>query len=155
MPTPFPSRPSAGAASDGGSRVTNGLAVRWGSFQLFDEGFVGIPAALLTRYAKLGLSTGEFVFVLELMVFKWDEQAPFPSYNTLAQRMGITTEMTRRHAKSLETKGMLKRLRRVGQSNAFDLLPLTHTLKALLELEKHVPAEPVTRCAKALTYSVS
>jgi DNA-binding MarR family transcriptional regulator len=75
------------------------------------------------------------------MVFKWNEQAPFPSYHTLAQRMGITTEMTRRHAKSLESKGMLKRLRRTGQSNVFDLLPLTNTLKALLELEQQIPAK--------------
>jgi hypothetical protein len=54
--------------------------------------------------------------------------------------MGVTTEMTRRHAKSLEAKGMLKRLRRTGQSNVFDLLPLTNTLMAVLELEQHIPA---------------
>jgi predicted ArsR family transcriptional regulator len=35
--------------------------------------------------------------------------------------MGITTEMARKHAKSLEDKGLLSRVRRHGQSNAFDL----------------------------------
>jgi hypothetical protein len=141
MQTESSPRQASRSVSDAGKPATNhSLAVRWGSLQLFDEGFVGVPAALVTRYAKLGLSTGEFVFVLELMVFKWNEQAPFPSYHTLAQRMGVTTEMTRRHAKSLEAKGMLKRLRRTGQSNVFDLLPLTNTLMAVLELEQHIPA---------------
>ena len=134
-------RRSIEGVAGGSNPVTNhSLAVRWGSAQLFDEGFVGVPAALLARYAKLGLSTGAFVFVLELIVFKWNEQAPFPSYNTLAQRMGITTEMTRRHAKSLESKGMLKRIGHTGQNNSFDLLPLTNSLKKLLEREQHIPA---------------
>jgi len=139
MQRSFPVRQPTGSVLAGGSNpvVNQNLAVRWGSpLHAFDEGFVGVPAALLKRYAKLGLSTGEIVFVLELMVFKWDEQAPFPSYHTLAQRMGITTEMTRRHAKSLESKGMLKRIQRTGQSNAFDLLPLTNTLEALLARER-------------------
>ena len=140
MQAQSPSREHGGFISGGSKPITNhSLAVRWGSTQLFEEGFVGVPAALVTRYAKLGLSTAEFVFVLELMVFKWNEQAPFPNYSTLAKRMGITTEMTRRHAKSLESKGMLKRLRRTGQSNVFDLLPLTHTLRALLESEQGIP----------------
>ena len=142
MTAEFLAYPASGSLSGAVNRVTNhSLAARWGSLRLFDEGFVGVPASLVTRYAKLGLSAGEFVFVLELMVFKWNEQAPFPSYHTLAHRMGVTTEMTRRHAKSLESKGMLKRLRRTGQSNVFDLLPLTTTLNALLELEQRIPAE--------------
>ena len=62
------------SATGGSNPVTNhSLAVRWGSLQLFDEGFVGVPTTLLTRYAEIGLSAGEFVFVLELMVFKWNE----------------------------------------------------------------------------------
>jgi DNA-binding MarR family transcriptional regulator len=142
MAAEFLAHAASGSVSGAGKSSTNhSLAARWGSLQLFDEGFVGVPASLVTRYAKLGLSAGEFVFVLELMVFKWDEQAPFPSYHTLARRMGITTEMTRRHAKSLESKGMLKRLRRTGQSNVFDLLPLTNTLKALLDCEQQLPAK--------------
>src|ERR1035437_450872 len=134
-------RSTESVAGGSNPNTSYSLAVRWGSAQVFDEGFVGVPAALLTRYAQLGLSTGEFVFVLELMVFKWNERAPFPSYSTLAKRMGITTEMTRRHAKSLESKGMLKRIRHTGQSNVFDLLPLTNTLKALLDCEQQLPAK--------------
>lgn len=108
------------------------LAARWGSQQLFEEGFVGVPAGFLRCYTLLNLSNSEAMFVLQLMSFKWNENAPFPSYKTLAQRMGITTEMARRHAKSLEDKHLLVRVKRTGQSNAFDLRPLSSALEQLL-----------------------
>ena len=104
--------------------ANSSLAVRWGSARVFEEGFVGVPTALIARYARLGLSPGEFMFVLELMTFKWNENAPFPNYHTLAHRMGVSTEMVRRHAKSLESKGLLKRLERKGQS---ELVPMAET----------------------------
>ena len=109
------------------------FAARWGSTTLFDEGFVGVPAAFLRYYTRLALSHGEAMFVLQLMSFKWNENAPFPSYKTLSQRMDITPEMARRHAKSLETKKLLTRVKRTGQSNAFDLRPLTQALEATLQ----------------------
>ena len=108
------------------------LGGRWGSHQLFEEGFVGVPTAFLRCYTKLNVSNGEAMFVLQLMSFKWTDKAPFPSYKTLAQRMGITTEMARRHAKSLEEKRLLVRVKRTGQSNAFDLGPLATALERLI-----------------------
>ena len=126
-----------GGGSWGYKPTTNhSLAARWGSSQLFNEGFVGVPATLVTRYARLGLSTSEFVFVLQLMLFKWSDESPFPSYKVVAKRMGVTTEMARRHARSLESKGLLQRRQRIGQSNLFDLLPLTHHLQKLLKAEQ-------------------
>ena len=111
---------------------TRNLASRWGSSQLFEEGFVGVPTAFLRHYTKLNLSNSEAMFVLQLMAFKWNENAPFPSCKTLAARMGITTEMARRHAKSLEGKSLLIRVKRTGQSNAFDLRPLSSALEQVL-----------------------
>ena len=73
-----------------------------------------------THYTRLGLSNNEAMFVLQLMCFKWNENAAFPSYKTLAQRMGVTPEMARRHAKNLETKRLLVRMKRKRQNNAFD-----------------------------------
>ena len=116
------------------------LAIRWGSQHLFEDGFVGVPAAFLKYYALLNISSGEAMFVLHLMSFKWNEKAPFPSYKTLAQRMGITSEMARRHAKSLEEKQFLRRMKRTGRSNEFDLMPLTAALEQVLEKKKEVVA---------------
>jgi|SRR5229473_2038755 hypothetical protein len=45
------------------------------------------------------------MFILHLMSFKWSEQAPYPSYKTLAKRMGVTDKMVRRYAAGLEDKG--------------------------------------------------
>lgn len=111
------------------------LEARWGSLQLFAEGFVAVPTALLRHYTALNLNNSELVFVMELMCFKWDEAAPFPSYTTLAQRMGVTTEAVRNHAKALEDKGLLRRVKRSGRTNAFELRPLTEKLVALLDSE--------------------
>ena len=122
--TAYPANPNA---------TTRSFAARWGSSRLFEEGFVGVPAAFLRYYSHLQLSHSEAMFVLQLMSFKWNENAPFPSYKTLAQRMDITPEMARRHAKSLEDKKLLTRLKRNGQSNAFDLRPLTEAMELVLQ----------------------
>ena len=55
------------------------LASRWGDHaSLIEGGWVGVPVAFLANYGKLvqygGLTTSEAMFVLQLMVFKWDEK---------------------------------------------------------------------------------
>jgi DNA-binding MarR family transcriptional regulator len=131
--SPDSSRRRIGFPTADNNNPSRSFAARWGSNNLFDEGFVGVPAAFLRYYTYLGLSHSEAMFVLQLMSFKWNEKAPFPSYKTLAQRMGITPEMARRHAKSLEDKNLLTRIKRTGQSNAFDLRLLTEALEAALQ----------------------
>ena len=64
------------------------------------------------------------------MEFKWDSNAPFPSYKTLATWMGVSDKMTWRHAQNLEQKGYLRRSVRVGQTNRFNLTPLFDTLRS-------------------------
>jgi hypothetical protein len=95
---------------------------------LFENGFLGVPTTFLEYYAQIGLSTGEAMFFLHLMSFKWTEDAPFPSYKTLSKRMGTSDEMVRLYAKHLEDKGLLVRVFRKGRSNAFDLTPLSAVL---------------------------
>jgi DNA-binding IclR family transcriptional regulator len=73
------------------------------------------------------------MFVLQLMAFKWSEEAPFPNYTTLAKRMGITDKQARRYAKALEDKGFLIRNPRIGSSNSFDLQPLFDALAYALQ----------------------
>src|SRR5690349_13513506 len=78
---------------------------RWGHRELFEKGYVGLPVLFLQHYAHLQpypLTPSEAVFVLHLMAFKWDAKHPFPGYKTLAQQMGISDKMARRHAQSLE-----------------------------------------------------
>jgi hypothetical protein len=135
--TSFPASPDS-------PTINRKLAVRWGKQEaLFarPEGWVGVPDSFLRLYACLkpyALTVGEAMFVLELMSYKWSEHAPFPSYKSLAARMGVTDKMARRYAANLEAKGYLRRQARIGSTNTFDLNPLFTALVAALEVEKKV-----------------
>jgi Helix-turn-helix domain len=121
------------------------LVARWGGHQeLFKDGFVGVPESFLTHYALLkpySLTVSEAMFVVQLMAHKWTPDPPFPSYRTLAKRMGVTDKMARRYAVNLERKGFLKREGRIGGTNAFDLRPLFEILAKAVEAEKATAAE--------------
>lgn len=105
-----------------------GTVTRWGGDKrILGEGFVAVPVSFLTGFAKIrpyGLTIPEAMLVLELMVFKWDAKQPYPSYGTLADRMGVSTAYARKLARKLETKGFLARTVRKGETNEFDLEPL-------------------------------
>ena len=87
-----------------------------------------------------GLTVSEAMFVVQLMSYKWTAAAPFPSYKTLARRMGVTDKMVRRYAANLEAKGYLKRRTRTGRTNIFDLKPLFAAVKKALVLERKAAA---------------
>ena len=106
-------------------------ADRWKYPDLLKPGYLVVPSVFLRNYSKLkpnSLTHTEALFVLHLMEFKWDRNAPFPSYNTLADRMGISTKMARRYAHNLEEKGLIRRVIRIGNTNRFDLAPLFEKL---------------------------
>ena len=67
------------------------------------------------------IKTNEAMFVIHLMRHKWDKDAPYPGFKSIAQRMGLSTEAARLHARSLESKGYLFREMQIGQKNRFHL----------------------------------
>lgn len=67
------------------------------------------------------------------MQHKWDENAPFPAYKTIAHRMHVSAKSARRWAASLEQKGYLAREKRIGATNLFHLNGL---MDALVSLKK-------------------
>jgi hypothetical protein len=98
---------------------------RWGNQDgMFTVGFLVVPMKFLSHYSELGLSGSEAMFVLQLMTFKWDAKSPFPTYATIAERMGISQKMARRYARGLELKGLLRRKFQPRSANRFDLMPL-------------------------------
>lgn len=107
-------------------------ASRWKHPELVQDGYLVVPSAFLYHCTTLkphALNSGKALFVINLMAFKWDEEAPSPGYKTLAARMGISDKMAHRHAQSLEIKGYLSRQIRTGQTNRFDLTPLFDALQ--------------------------
>ena len=117
---------------------TRTYADRWKYPDILKPGYLVVPTVFLRNYSRLKphrLTHAEAVLVLHLMEFKWDSSAPFPSYDTLAKRMGISTKTVRRHAHNLEAKGFLKRVIRAGNTNRFELAPL---FDKLLQVVKDV-----------------
>lgn len=117
--------------------VNHKLVARWGGHDsLFIHGWLGLPVTFLEHYPELkpyGLTAGEAMFIIQLMAYKWTEAAPFPSYKTLAKRMGVTDKMVRRYAAAVEAKGYLVREGRIGRSNSFNLSPLFEALREAVE----------------------
>ncbi|MHB1745163.1 MAG: hypothetical protein ACYCPO_11255 [Acidobacteriaceae bacterium] len=111
------------------------FSIRWGNKpEFFAKGYLPVPTLFLEHYAMLNppLTTGEAMFVLQVMDHKWDARLPFPGYKTIAKRMGISDKMARNHACSLEIKKYLYRRMRVGRTNRFDFTQLFDALSSLL-----------------------
>ena len=109
---------------------------RWGGDEsVLSEGFVAVPRAFLRLAGTLrpSLTPAETLFVIQLMSWKWDERAPFPGYSTVAARMGVSVPYARKIARSLESKKLLRRQARRGQTNRFDLTPLFKKLIARVD----------------------
>ena len=95
-----------------------------------------VSTLFLENYHRLkpfDLTYGEGMFVIHLMQHKWDENAPFPAYKMIAQRMHVSAKSARCWAASLEQKRYLKREMRVGATNRFHLNGL---MDALVSLKK-------------------
>jgi len=115
------------------SKVKRSVANAW-TPELVKKGFVGLSRTFLREYAKLSppITHGEAMFIVHLMDFKWDSQAPFPGYKTIAGYMGVTVKQARRLAKSLDDKKYLRREIRESTTNRFFLEPLFEALKKRL-----------------------
>ncbi len=137
---PIPISSSAKQPQEAPETKDRSFVARWKHEALLSKGYVPVPVHFLESYAQLkpfSLTPGEAMFVLHLMQFKWDDAAPFPGYKRLAVQMGISHKMARTHAKSLETKKLLRREMRIAQTNRFDLTPLFDALnKAVVARQK-------------------
>jgi hypothetical protein len=103
---------------------------RWGRSELFSKGYLPLPNLFLHYYAQLNppLNSGQAMFVLQVMEHKWDAKLPYPSYRTIAKRMGISDKMARTHARDLKTMKYLSIRPRIASTNRFDFTPLFDAL---------------------------
>ena len=127
------------AASNQVDAARHSIVDRWGGNEsVLTEGFVAVPRTFLRLAGTLrpSLTPAETLFIIQLMSWKWDERAPFPGYSTVADRMGVSVPYARKIARSLESKKLLRRQARRGQTNLFDLTPLFTKLVARVNDEK-------------------
>ncbi len=129
------------------ARIRYAFDERWAP-ALKPDGHVQVSSFFLENYHRLlpyPLTHGEAMFVIHLMQHKWGVSAPFPSYRTLAQRMGVSVKTTRRFAASLQQKKYLHREIRIGATNLFYLDKL---IAALVALKSGGTAPPKRKPAK-------
>ena len=106
-----------------GSRWTPSLAI---------FSWTPISDFFLDNYRQLGISNLEAILIIHLMRHKWTVEMPFPGFKRLANRMGMTPTGVRAHARNLQKKGLLRRVKRPGKANVFDLEPLFQKLEQLI-----------------------
>lgn len=123
---------SPGDAAAEPSQKRAKLAARWGGREeLLQDGFIPVVRPFVKYASQLkphGLNPAESLFIINLLYHKWDAKKPYPSYKTIAGRMGVSIQYTRDIARRLERKGLILREVRVGRPNRFDLQPLFDAL---------------------------
>lgn len=109
---------------------------KWSS-GIEDEGYVQFPNLLIKHQHDLGITSPELVFLLGLLVHKWDTRNPFPSLATVGTYSGKTRNTAQAAARSLENKGFILRVSRGGnETNEYDFNPLINRLESYSQVVK-------------------
>lgn len=108
---------------------------KWGK-AVMDLGYCIFPAILLQAQGRLGVSAQEMITLLQLAEHWWKADSKvFPSKDTIAERVGLSTKQVQRHIKALEDLKLVKRNARYKPgrgriSNEYDLSGLVAKLKS-------------------------
>lgn len=119
------------------------FASKW-STEIKRCGYTPLPNLLISNQAKLGIAPGEFVVLSTLLSYKWSNDDPYPAIASLAKYTGMASSTVRRHIRSLEAKGLLRRKFREHQTNEYNFDCLVSRLQQLAG--KHPP--PVQKCTR-------
>ena len=116
------------------SKAAQSSEKKWGK-DVMKLGFSIIPSLLLRAQRRLGLNPTQLAVLLQLADYWWDEgRKPYPSKDTLSQRLGLGPRQIQRHIAALEAAGLVQRIERTAAhrgklSNAYDLSGLVARLK--------------------------
>jgi len=109
---------------------------KWGQ-AVMDLGFCLVPSLLLRAQRRLNLNPTQLAVLMQLCDFWWDkDRKPFPSKETLAQRLSLSERQVQRYIADLEREGFVRRIERRASnggklSNTYDLSGLVKRLKEL------------------------
>lgn len=109
---------------------------KWGK-AVMKLGFCIIPSILLRAQQRLGLNPTQLAVLLQLCDYWWDhDRKPFPSKETLAERLGLSARQVQRYMAELEEAGLLVRKDRYAVNggrltNEYDLSGLVEKLKKI------------------------
>ncbi len=109
---------------------------RWGGDErVLAMGFIPVPRLFLLWGGSLEpkpLTPAQMLFIITLVGVKWSSRHPRLSYETIASRTGLSAEYCRKIAKALDRRGLVKRSRKQGDANHFDL---TEVFRQLSDFE--------------------
>ncbi len=85
---------------------------KWGTaVEGGETGYQSLPDVLIKGQRELGLNATEMVVLLNILVHWWSaDNLPHPRPSSIARRMDVTTRTVERAIRSLERKGLVKRL---------------------------------------------
>lgn len=106
------------------------MAEKW-SPNIASYGHTSLPNILLTSTKELDITPPEFMTLVAILSFKWDERRPNPGVKTVCKLTRSTHRTARKHIASLESKGLLRRVERKYQTNEYDFSPLISKLDVL------------------------
>lgn len=99
--------------------------------------FCIVPSLLLRAQRRLKLNPTQLAVLMQLCDYWWDSaRKPYPSKESLAQRLGLSARQVQRHIADLERAGLVRRVPRNGSnggklSNTYDLSGLVARLREL------------------------
>ncbi|RVJ37397.1 MULTISPECIES: helix-turn-helix domain-containing protein [Sinorhizobium] len=137
MTSDIEQRPEDGQPASPAKVTKKASAEKWGQ-AVMDLGFCLVPSLLLRAQRRLNLNPTQLAVLLQLCDFWWDkERKPYPSKETLAQRLSLSERQVQRYIAELEREGFVRRIERRASnggklSNTYDLSGL---VKRLQELE--------------------
>jgi hypothetical protein len=126
---------------------------RWGGDErVLARGFIPVPRVFLTWGATLEpkpLTPAETLFIITLIGVKWSARHPRLSYDTIAVRTGLSAEYCRKIAKTLDKRGLVRRSRRHGDANHFDLSEVFRQLSQFPVTSMHEGSAPAQSSSDA------
>ena len=74
------------------------LEKKWGEANL-DDGWVAIPIGLLKKQSELAISPLGLNIIINLLSYWWyTDRSPYPSQETLANRIGVSKDVYKRQS---------------------------------------------------------
>ena len=89
------------------SLMKESLEKKWGEHNL-DDGWVAIPIGLLKKQSELDISPLGLNIIINLLSYWWySDRSPYPSQETLANRIGVSKRSIQREIKKLTRLGVI------------------------------------------------
>ena len=108
---------------------------KWGK-PVADSGHTSLPNLLIDHLVDLRIGPSEFLVITCVLKYKWSDENPYPSADTLSKLSGLAPGTVRTQIRKLKKKGLIKVVFRTNkktnaqESNGYDFTPLKKRLES-------------------------